>query len=61
MVKHKVSWSIKDSRNVLIPKELTFDTSEAACSHFRDIKGVSFTVPEISTVEREDHNVKRNK
>jgi hypothetical protein len=54
MVKHKVSYSVRGDRNVLILKERTFDTVEAACSHFRDVRGKSFTIPLMETVVEKD-------
>jgi hypothetical protein len=52
-MKHKVSYTEKDKRKVLIEKEKEFPDVQSACSFFNTIKGKSITIPVISTVGEE--------
>jgi hypothetical protein len=52
-MKHTVSYTEKDARNVLIEKTKKFFDVASACSFFKEIKGKSITIPVIETVGEE--------
>jgi hypothetical protein len=52
-MKHTVSYTEKNARNILIEKVKEFPDVASACSFFKEIKGKSITIPVLETVGEE--------
>jgi hypothetical protein len=52
-MKHTVSYTEKDKRNVLIERTREFPDVSSACTFVREIKSKSITIPVMDTVGEE--------